>query len=77
MAQGVRQTLQVDVGISATGIAGPDGGSADKPVGLVYVGISSPKGDLVQKYTWPYDRMGNKRATADAALQAVIEHLSK
>lgn len=77
MAHGVRQTLQVDVGISATGIAGPDGGSADKPVGLVYVGISSPKGDLVQKYTWSYDRMGNKRATADAALQAVIEHLSK
>lgn len=77
MAHGVRQALGVDVGISATGIAGPGGATEGKDVGLVYVGISSPKGDLVQKYTWPYDRLGNKRATADSALQALIEHLQK
>ncbi len=75
MARGVRQTLGVDVGVSATGIAGPGGATPGKEVGLVYVGISSPKGDLVHKYNWPYDRLGNKRATADAALQALIEYL--
>ena len=75
MAQGVRRMLSLDVGISATGIAGPGGGSAEKPVGLVYIGISQPQGDVVRRFVWPYDRMGNKRATADAALRLLLEHL--
>ena len=44
MAQGVRALAGTVIGISTTGIAGPTGGSAEKPVGLVYVGISSPLG---------------------------------
>ncbi len=75
MARGVRRSLQVDVGLSATGIAGPGGGSPDKPVGLVYVGYSSPESDTVRKFVWPHDRLGNKRATADAALKMLIELL--
>ena len=75
MAQGVRRSLQVNVGVSATGIAGPGGGSTDKPVGLVYVGFSSPEADTVRKFVWPHDRLGNKRATADAALKMLIELL--
>jgi len=77
MARGVRERLNVDLGVSATGIAGPGGGSEEKPVGLVYIGVSSPKGEIAQKYNWPHDRLGNKRATADAALQLIIEHLVK
>lgn len=42
MAEGIRKLSGADIGVSLTGIAGPDGGSAEKPVGLVYVGISSP-----------------------------------
>ena len=76
MARGVRRALQVDVGISATGIAGPGGGSDEKPVGLVYVGYSSPEADSVRKFVWPYDRRGNKRATADAALKMLMELLT-
>lgn len=76
MARGVRRVLGVDVGVSATGIAGPNGGSAEKPVGLAFIGISSPRGEGVRRYVWPHDRVGNKRATADAALRLLMEHLT-
>ena len=68
MARGVRVALGVDVGISATGIAGPGGGNNEKPVGLVYLGISTPELDRVERFVWLHDRIGNKRASADAAL---------
>ena len=77
MARGVRQKLGVDVGISATGIAGPGGGSDEKPVGLVYIGFSSPMCEMAQKFVWPHNRIGNKRATADAALKLLIEKLAQ
>lgn len=77
MARGVRQTLGVDVGISATGIAGPGGATPGKPVGLVYIGFSSPVGDAVRRFIWTKDRVGNKRATADAALKLLVEQLSE
>jgi PncC family amidohydrolase len=75
MARGVRQTLGIDVGISATGIAGPGGATPGKPVGLVYIGLSAPAGDVVRRFVWPHDRVGNKRATADAALKLLVEQL--
>jgi nicotinamide-nucleotide amidase len=48
MAQGVRRTLKTDIGVSVTGIAGPTGGSEEKPVGLVYVGLATAKSCLVE-----------------------------
>jgi len=77
MARGVRRALSLDVGVSATGIAGPGGGSTEKPVGLVYIGVSSPDGEAAQRHVWAQDRIGNKRATADAALRLVVEHLEQ
>lgn len=77
MARGVREALGVDVGISATGIAGPDGGSADKPVGLVYVGLSTPAFEIVARNVWPHDRIGNKQATVDEALRLLMAHLTR
>jgi PncC family amidohydrolase len=76
MARGVRTALGVDVGMSATGIAGPDGGSADKPVGLVYVGLSTPDGDVVSRQVWPHDRVGNKGASVDEALRLLLTQLN-
>jgi len=75
MARGVRAALAAHVGLSATGLAGPDGGTASKPVGLVYIGLSSPLGEAVERHLWPHDRSGNKWATADAALRLLLRHL--
>jgi nicotinamide-nucleotide amidase len=56
--------------VSVTGIAGPDGGSAEKPVGLTYVAASVRGGPaVVERHTWPHDRDGNKRASTMAALE--------
>ena len=56
--------------LAVTGIAGPDGGSADKPVGLTYVAAALRTGPaLVERHTWPHDRAGNKLASALAVLQ--------
>jgi nicotinamide-nucleotide amidase len=75
MADGVRLRLGVDVGISVTGIAGPNGATPDKPVGLVYLGLSTPGGTQVERHVWPHDRVGNKQASADAALRLLMRTL--
>lgn len=59
-----------ELGVAVTGIAGPDGGSADKPVGLTYVAAARRDGTaVVERHTWPHDRDGNKRASALAAIE--------
>jgi nicotinamide-nucleotide amidase len=65
MAAGVRARLGVDVGIAVTGVAGPGGGSADKPVGLVHYHVSAPGGDEGREFSLPGDRETiRSRATA-------------
>ncbi len=49
MARGIRQTLDADIGVSVTGIAGPDGGTPEKPVGTVYIGVSTKDGETVKR----------------------------
>ncbi len=68
MAMGIRQLAETDIGLSSTGIAGPSGGSAAKPVGLLYVGLAWD--DKVQSYKFQYrrDRLVNKAFFAQAAL---------
>jgi nicotinamide-nucleotide amidase len=71
MAAGVRARLGADVGVAVTGIAGPDGATADKPVGLVFVHAIGPKGEKARHTELPGDRdMIRGRATA-AALHLV------
>lgn len=71
MAEGTLARFPVArLAVSVTGIAGPDGESEDKPVGLTYVGAAVRDGRaVVERHTWPYDRSGNKRASALAALE--------
>lgn len=75
MARGVRQRLAADVGISVTGIAGPSGGSAEKPVGLTWVGIVTPRVERAQRFVFKGDRSANKAAAAGAALEMLLEEL--
>lgn len=77
MAAGARALLNVDFALSITGIAGPGGGTAEKPVGLTYVGVAGPdKLLLVRRHVWNSDREGNKAASAEAALQLLYDVLS-
>jgi PncC family amidohydrolase len=77
MAQGVRRLLGSDLAVAVTGIAGPGGGSPDKPVGLVYVHVSAAGAEWGRRFVWPYDRSGNKQATVEAALDLVQQYLQR
>jgi nicotinamide-nucleotide amidase len=50
MAEGVRSRLSADLGVSTTGVAGPGGGSPEKPVGLVYIGLASTEGTKTRRF---------------------------
>ncbi len=73
MAEGARLAMQTDIGVSVTGIARPSGGSPEKPVGLVYVGVASSQGTYVRRFHFEGSRLDVKARTADAALQLAID----
>lgn len=77
MAEGARRLLGADLAVSVTGIAGPGGGSEAKPVGLTYVAVADMAGHDVRRYLWPHDRSGDKRASAGAALELLLERLDR
>jgi len=68
MAEGVRKNSGTDLGLSVTGIAGPGGGTAEKPVGLVFTGVSDGTGTRVEENRFIQDREVNKERSAYAAL---------
>ena len=77
MARGVRAALQADVGLSVSGIAGPGGGSSDKPVGLVWIGLIAPGYELANRYLWGGDRLQVKEQSAEQALIMLVEFLQR
>jgi nicotinamide-nucleotide amidase len=77
MAFGVRTKSNSDIGLSTTGIAGPSGGSQDKPVGLVWVGYSDRSGSLALRFNFGDDRRRTKERAAQAALELVRRKLLK
>lgn len=77
MAKGIRQKLGSDIGLSITGIAGPGGGSKEKPVGLVYVGYSDRKTSTSTEYLFGNDRIINKKRSAGMALGMLWRNLKE
>jgi PncC family amidohydrolase len=73
MASGARERLRATLAVSATGIAGPDGGSDAKPVGLTYVGLAWAAGSDVRKFVFAGDRAANRDSAARAALEWLVE----
>ncbi|MCK4384840.1 MAG: CinA family protein, partial [candidate division Zixibacteria bacterium] len=71
MAEGVRKLAGVDYALSATGIAGPTGGTPEKPVGLIYIGFAHENDSFAQKFQFASDRMTNRERAAQAALNTV------
>lgn len=68
MAEGVKECTGADVGLAITGLAGPGGGTETKPVGLVYLAVALPDRTEVERRIFPFDRIGNKEAAAQAGL---------
>lgn len=68
MAEGARKLLKTDLAVSLTGIAGPDGGSAEKPVGLVWFGLATSTGVRTEKAIFRGDRAGIR---ANAVIHAL------
>lgn len=77
MAEGGRRLLNVDICISDTGIAGPTGGSPEKPVGLFYLSLATEEEKKAEKHIFKGNRQGNKREAAEAALRMLKEYLAK
>ena len=80
MAVGIQTNASTDIGISTTGIAGPTGGTAEKPVGLVYIGLASKNFVTVKQCNFNGNRMENKVSTCYEALQLLknlLETMSK
>ncbi len=68
MAEGARRQTQADYALAVTGIAGPSGGTSEKPVGSVFIGLAGPSGIVVERQFNPYDRETFKQVTAQQAL---------
>ena len=76
MAEGARDQFGTSLAVAVTGIAGPAGGTATKPVGLAYIAVADGAGCEVRRHVWSGDRSANKRETAHAALRLLLSRLS-
>jgi nicotinamide-nucleotide amidase len=73
MARGIRAVAHSDIGVGVTGIAGPGGGTAEKPVGLVFMAVVTDERERVERNIFAGGRLAVKEQMADAALALVLE----
>lgn len=77
MAKGVRDGASVDIGFSITGIAGPAGGSPEKPVGTVFMGLATKEGVRVERFLFSGDRQKIRGQATEAALSMLLNYLEE
>ncbi len=77
MARGARERLGADVAVAVTGVAGPGGGTPEKPVGLVYLHAEGPDGGLAREFSFPGDRGSIRARSAVGALHLVRRLLTR
>jgi PncC family amidohydrolase len=75
MAEGARRLSASDLALAVTGIAGPTGGTPEKPVGLVYIALAAEEEVRCERHLWNGDRLQNKAQSAEAALEMLIAYL--
>ena len=75
MARGARKLFDADIAVSISGIAGPGGGTAEKPVGTTWIALVADGGEWTQKFQFQGSREENKAASAEAALQMLLDYL--
>jgi len=77
MARGVRLLFSAEIGMSVSGIAGPGGGTPEKPVGLTWIGLSAENMEYARQYLWEGDRIQNKEQSAQAVLAQLTAFLNE
>lgn len=75
MARGARAALSTDIAVSVSGIAGPGGGTDEKPVGTTWICLVAADGEWTRLFQFQGDRLENKASAADAALQLLLDYL--
>jgi PncC family amidohydrolase len=75
MARGARTALDTDIAVSVSGIAGPGGGTEEKPVGTTWIGLAAADGEWTRRFQFDGDRLQNKASSAEAALQLLLDYL--
>jgi len=75
MARGAKKLFNADIAVSISGIAGPGGGTVDKPVGTTWVGLVANDVEWTREFHFDGDRVQNKAASAGAALQMLLDYL--
>ena len=75
MADGVRKKANADIGIAVTGIAGPTGGTDEKPVGLVYIGVATKDEVQAHKFIFLGDRDQVRKSTVENAIKLALDRV--
>jgi nicotinamide-nucleotide amidase len=73
MAEGARAALRADIAVSATGVAGPSGGTSNAPVGTVYIACAGKQGTVARQFRFTGDRQAVRWQAVESALQLVLE----
>jgi len=77
MAEGARKLMHTDLCLATSGIAGPDGGTSDKPTGTLWIAVASEKNTIAEKHLFGYDRVTNIRRFSNAALSLLWHKIKK